>query len=181
MAAAIKSKEVVEEVVEAPKDPTPDQDVERLLPGPGEPLVFSTGTVVEVKPLKLRGFLSMLKIITRGAAVALGGLRLDTNDDDFIQNMLSLFIFAIPEADEEVVDFVRTMVAPWPKDADGDPLNGGLLQDATNELWQELDDPELEDMFSVIEVIIHREGSDLRRLGKRMASALAFAQKTGQV
>jgi hypothetical protein len=178
MAKAVASNEEVE--VTPASDPTPDQDVERILPGPGEPLTLSSGITVEVKPLKLRGFLSMLKIITRGAAVALGGLRLDTNDEDFVQNMLSLFIFAIPEADDEVIDFVRVMVAPWPKDSDGDPLNSGLLQDKSNELWAEFDDPELEDIFSVIEVIIHREGSDLRRLGKRMASALAFAQKTGQ-
>ena len=179
-ATAVKEEVPTEEVTTegsyiAPSDPTPDQDVERLLPGPGEPITLESGKQVLVNPLRLREFLAMLKIITRGAAMALGSVRLDTNDEDFMQNMLSLFVFAIPEAEDEVVDFVRVMVSPYGN------FSGSEKVEAVNQLWEEMANPELEDLFTVVEVVIHREGSDLRRLGKRLANAIAFARKTGQV
>ena len=161
---------------EPPSDPNPDEDVERLLPSPGEPFPLVDGTQVIANDLRLKEFLGLLKIVTRGAAVALGEVRLNTNDEEFAQSLVSLFIFAIPEAEEEAADFLRMMVRP-----------AGPFESPEAEARAQADldalmiNPDLEDMFSIIEVVITTEGKDLRRLGKRLGKALEFAQRTGQV
>jgi hypothetical protein len=170
----------VEEGYEPPTDPSPDEDIERILPGPGEPVTLESGTLVFINPLKLREFLAMLKIVTRGAAMALGSVQLDVTDEAFGQSMISLFLFAIPEAEEEAVDFVRLMVRPYGPHSGAFGSDEELIR-ATRELDIELDNPSLEDLFTIIEVVINRESKDLRRLGKRLSNALAYAQKTGQV
>lgn len=168
--------EAAGEPFEPPSDPTPDEDIERLLPTPGAPFTLSDGTLVLANELRLKEFLALLKIVTRGAAVALGEVRLNTTDADFSQSLISLFIFAIPEAEEEAADFLRLMVRPVGPFASPDEeiaarakLDGLMIN------------PDLEDLFSIIEVVVVTEGKDLRRLGKRLTKALEFAQKTGQV
>ena len=164
---------------EPPKDPSPDDEVDRLLPDPDKPVTLDDGTLVQIKPLRLREFLAMLKIVTRGAAIAMGQIRLDARDEDFMQSMIAMFLFAIPEAEEEAIDFIRIMVEPAKAYGDSDEERAQRAQDQ-DKLDVYLNSPSLDDTFTVIENIIHREGSDLRRLGKRLTSALAFAQKTGQ-
>lgn len=164
------------ESYEEPADPSPGEEIERLVPSPGEPFELSDGTKVVANELRLREFLGLLKIVTRGAALAMNEVRLNTNDDDFAQSLISLFIFAIPEAEDEAADFVRMMVRP-----------AGPFDDAKDEaaartaLDEHMVNPDLEDLFSIIEIVITNEGKDLRRLGKRLGKALEFAQKTGQV
>jgi hypothetical protein len=161
---------------EPPADPIPAEDIERLLPGPGEPFALEDGTMVIANELRLKEFLQLLKIVTRGAAIALGEVRLNTNDADFAQSLISLFIFAIPEAEDEAADFLRMMVRP------AGPFPGKDEETAAkNHLNDLMENPDLEDMFSIIEIVITNDGKDLRRLGKRLTSALAFAQKTGQI
>lgn len=159
-----------------PSDPSPEEDVERLLPSPGEPFALADGMMVIANPLKLKGFLGMLKIVTRGAAMALGDVRLNVSDADFMESLMSLFIFAIPEAEVEAADFLRIMVRPA-----GPFKSPEEAGEAEAELDAIMRDPDLEDVFSIIEIVIRTEGSDLRRLGKRLTSALTFAQKTGQL
>ena len=169
------SKEAPAETYEAPAQPTPAEDVQRLLPDPHEPVELINGSRVRIKPLRLREFLAMLKIVTRGAAMAMGSVRLDTNDDDFAQSLISLFLFAIPEAEEEAVDFIRLMVEPVGPFADGE------REAAENKLFEDLDNPELEDIVTIVEGVVQREGKDLRALGKRLGTMLEVAKKTGQV
>jgi hypothetical protein len=137
---------------------------------------LANGSQVRIKPLKLREFLAMLKIVTRGAAMAMGSVRLDTNDEDFAQSLISLFLFAIPEAEDEAVDFIRLMVEPA-----GGPYAEGEREAAENKLFEDLDNPELEDIVTIVEGVIQREGKDLRALGKRLSTMLEVARKTGQV
>jgi hypothetical protein len=164
-----------DEGFEPASDPTPDEEIERLLPSPGEPFALADGTQVIANDLRLKEFLGLLKIVTRGAAIALGEVKLNTNDEDFQQSLISLFLFAIPEAEEEAADFLRLMVRP------AGPFRTAQEQAmATQELDAVMENPELEDMFSIIEIVIHNEGRDLRRLGKRLGKAVEFAQRTGQ-
>lgn len=169
-----------------PVDPDPHEDIERILPGPGEPFELVSGRKVIANPLKLRGFLAMLRIITRGATMLLGELRMDRGDSEFIKTLINMLLFSIPESPDEVADFLRVMVRPAElpdddkspgKDAEGNALPSPRTQ-AILDLDAEFDDPELDDMVTIIEVVIRNEGSDLRRLGKRLQSALEFAQKT---
>lgn len=166
---------VADDYVE-PKDPLPEQDIERLVPDENAVVTLANGREVKIAALRLREFLALLKIVTRGAAMALGSVRLDTNDEDFGQSMIAMFFFAIPEAEDEACDFVRIMVKPAEK---FETREAEIA--AAQELDAELENPELDDLFTVIETVINREGSDLRRLGKRLGKALEFARKTGQV
>lgn len=159
-----------------PSTPSPAEDIERLVPDPTAPFALESGTLVRTKPLKLREFLSLLKIVTRGAAMAMGSVSLNTNDEDFMQSMVSLFIFAIPEAEEEACDFIRMMVEPASKFDSPD-----AKATAEADLWDELSNPGLEDLITIIETVVRREGKDLRSLGKRLSSMFAVAQKTGQI
>jgi hypothetical protein len=174
-APAPEVSEVSETFVE-PSQPTANDEVERLLPSKGEPFELVDGTRVIANDLRLKEFLGMLKIVTRGAAIALGEVRLNTNDEDFQQSLISLFLFAIPEAEEEAADFLRLMVRP------AGPFPNPVAEiEAVTALDVNMSNPELEDMFTIVEVVVNNEGKDLRRLGKRLGKALEFAQKTGQV
>lgn len=172
---AVTDDTKLEEAYEAPQQPKPEEDVQRLVPDPGAPVTLENGSRVIIKPLKLREFLAMLKIVTRGAAMAMGSVRLDTNDEDFAQSLISLFLFAIPEAEDEAVDFIRLMVQP------AGPFAEGEQEAAAIKLFDDLENPELEDIVTIIEGVIRRDGKDLRALGKRLGGMLEIARKTGQV
>lgn len=178
-APAVAGEGLLRQAYEPPKDPSPDEEVGRILPDPNEPVTLENGSKVRINPLRLREFLAMLKIVTRGAAIALGQIRLDARDEDFAQSMIAMFLFAIPEAEDEAVAFIKVMVAPAEDFGDSEAEQERRVQ-VQDELDTYLNSPGLDDTFTVIENIIHREGPDLRRLGKRLMSALAFAQKTGQ-
>jgi hypothetical protein len=169
-------KPVEEKVYVEPEGPKPEEDIERLLPDPLAPFALESGSLVTTKPLKLREFLGLLKIVTRGAAMAMGSVRLNTDDDDFMQSMVSLFLFAIPEAEEEACDFIRMMVEPA-----GDFTTKEARAKAEEALYDELDNPDLNDIITIIETVVRREGKDLRSLGKRLSTMMEFAQKTGQI
>lgn len=164
---------------QAPAPPSPEEDVQRLLPDPNLPFALADGTQVVARHLRLREFLSMLKIITRGASMALGSVPLNVNDENFASSLVSLFIFAIPEAEDEAVDFVRKIVDPAPPQGGWGRDDNARIQ-AESVLDSTLANPDLEDMLSIIETVIRKEGPDLRRLGKRLQDAMTFMQRTGQ-
>src|SRR5690348_6955293 len=101
----------VERVGSVDTVPEPERSVEdRLLDEPTGPLTLSTGLEVELRPLKLREFLKLLKIITRGGASILGTVDLDFNNTEgFISDLLAVILFAVPEAEEEVADFIAAV------------------------------------------------------------------------
>lgn len=49
-----------------------DNELDRLVPVVGEPITLVDGTKVLIRPLKLRELFALLKILTRGAAMAMG-------------------------------------------------------------------------------------------------------------
>lgn len=151
-------------------------ELERLDPTPTE-IVLSTGHKVEVVPIRFRQFLAFLKIITTGGIHALGSIELnsDMSDEEFAAKMVALLVFSIPEADDEAVGFMRSIIRPVP--------TGDRGKDA--ELEQELDavmyNPDLDDVVSIVEVMARNEASDIKALGKRLRSLMSLATKTGQV
>ena len=162
-------------------------ELDALDPVP-EPLKLSSGTSVLVQDLKTRQFLKLLRILTHGALplVSDGNIfRLDPNDepDVFLKRLLSVVVLAIPDAEDETIEFLKSMVKPSGM-IEGRRLNkldferNNALSDAVN---TELDNPELEDLLSLVEIIVRREAADIQALGKRLMAMFTLAQKTGQV
>jgi hypothetical protein len=162
-----------EEQAQAP--PTAAEDVQRLVPDPNLPFPLADGTMVVARHLRMREFLSMLKIVTRGASMAMGSVSLDIGDANFNQSLIMLFIFAIPEAPDEASDFVRSIIDPAPPD---DGWSTEEMVAAEAHLDGLMENPDLGDLVDVIETVVHKEGPDIRRLGKRLTDAMALMQRT---
>lgn len=167
-----------EELASADAVPEPERTVEdRLLDEPSGPLTLSTGLQVELRPMKLREFLKLLKIITRGGASILGSVSLDFNDtESFVQELLAIVLFAVPEAEDEVIEFLTAVVKPV-------GLTGDIKKDQEKllEVIKTFDNPEMEDVIDVISLLVRTEGRDLQALGKRLRAMFTVAQKMGAV
>ncbi|KAI4218496.1 MAG: hypothetical protein L6R40_008771 [Gallowayella cf. fulva] len=162
----------------------PATDVEVIV-DEGERVALSSGTEVLIQPLKARQFFKLLRIITHGAGGMLLNVQFSPGDtpEEFGAKLLALVGFAIPDAEDEVIDFLLAMVLPVGL-KDGRTLS--KTEKATNEdmkaaLFEELYNPELEDLVTLIEAIVKREASDLQALGKRLMAMFELAKKTGQV
>src|SRR4051812_355314 len=95
-----------------PAPPVGRSETERLDPQP-VPGRFKSGTEFDVEPLKLRQFLALLRILTRGAGAALSMGGLSSRDtEDFARQLMAMLLFAIPEAEEETIMFIKSMVRP---------------------------------------------------------------------
>lgn len=175
-AAAGSEEPAVERVGSLDTLPLPERSVEdRLLEEPSGPLTLSTGLEVELRPLKLREFLKLLKIITRGGASIMGQMSLDFNDTEgFISDLLAVILFAVPEAEEEVADFIAAICKPTALTGDADK------DQAVYQLALEtFDNPDLADVLDIITLLVRTEGRDLQSLGKRLRAMFAVAQKMG--
>ncbi len=151
----------------------------------GDKIVLESGTEVVLVPLKSRQFFKMLRIITHGAGGMLLNFKFSAEDspEEFGAKLVALLAFAIPDAEDEVFDFLLSMVKPV-------GLKTGLglnKQDREKnaELLEavqlELDNPELGDTLTLIEAIVRREAEDLQALGKRLMAMFDLAKKTGQI
>lgn len=150
-------------------------EIEALLSTPNGPFELSTGTAVVIRQMNLREFLRLLKIISRGAGASLSSMSLDFNDpDSFVQTLLAMILFAVPEAEDETVDFIQSMVDP----ANLSP-NSKMALDQRVALAEELSNPDLEDMINILGVIVASEGKDLQKLGKRLRAMFSTASKFG--
>lgn len=176
---SVESQENLMDLLSEDEEPVvspapPREETERLDPQPVE-LRLESGTEFDLEPLKLRQFLRLLRIVTRGAADVLDQAELDFNDPQgFLQTFLGMVLFSIPEAEQESIDFIQSMVKP--KNLSGD-ASKDLIR--IQELKTELDNPALEDTLTIIQGVIERESEDLRALGKRLGAMFSMAQKMG--
>lgn len=150
------------------------------LTGEGENLTLSSGLEITIERLKTRQLFKLVKIITSGAGGLLGNLNLNADSDagEFAGQLLALALVAVPEAEDEAIDFVRSMVSPV------GIVEGKLTkkQQETNEklltdLYVELHNPELDDLVTIFEKIIENESTHIQALGKRLMSILAIRGK----
>jgi hypothetical protein len=160
---------------EPPARPSVVEDADRIVP---EPFRFTLrdGTEVEVERLRTRQFLRLLRILTRGGMEVLPNLALDLrgSQEQFVVNMMLLFTFAIPEAEQEAIEFLRSMVRPVfrvPEGAGAKAIERAR-KDAEAHLARVFENPELDDAIGIIEAVIRREAADLMALGRRLASLL---------
>jgi hypothetical protein len=158
-------------------------DIAKLDPEPEE-IKLSSGLFVRIVDLKTRQFFRLLKILTRGAGPLLMEYRLDADltQEEFVGRLLGLVVLSIPEAEDEAIDFIRSMVQP-----------AGLIENRSlskqdkernDTLWADVDkelrNPELEDTIDIIETIVKREAKDIQSLGKRLQAMFRLAERTGQ-
>src|SRR5450755_3100809 len=90
-----------------------DSELDRLDP---EPVVvkLSTGFEVGIQRLKTRQFFRLLKVLTRGVGPAMvqSGLDFGKDQEGFGQNLLAMTLMAIPEAEQQFIEFLSSMCTP---------------------------------------------------------------------
>lgn len=142
-------------------------------------LVLSSGLPVEVERLRTRQTMRLLKILTRGAGFALSDLsQARVDGDGFMETFLLTVVLAIPEAEEETVAFVRSMVTPVgliddPRTQAEHEVNANLIA----RVDAEFENPDLDDLVAVLERVVRVEGPHLQALGKRLAVLLKAQQQ----
>ena len=174
-------EEVTPETTEETKEDAEllEGEIERILPGPGEPLQLVDGTFVNVRPLKMRELFAALKILTRGATAAMPYVAdslLGASQGEFAETFIALLINAFPEADVEFCEFVRVVVEP--RMPEGGWEGREEREAAERHLDKILEDElEIDDAIDIITLLIHRESKDIQRLGKKVANAAKMFQK----
>ncbi len=161
-------------------------EIDKLDPIP-ETVTLRSGLEVQLESLKARQFFKLLRIITHGALPGMREAGLfdmdDLDTEEFLGRLLSVTLLSIPDAEDETIAFIRSMVYPTGL-IDRRGLNKQDIQH--NEvLWAgldaEMENPDLDDVVTIIEAIVKRESDDIQALGKRLASMMKLAEKTGQI
>lgn len=162
---------------------TAETDTDAIVTEP-RALTLENGVEVRVERIRLRQLMRFLKILTRGAGGALSSLSLseDSSQEEFATNILMATILAFPEAEDESVDFLTSMVSP------AGLIEGKKLSKAEMEIndgkyqavIEALHNPELDDTVAIITAIVEVEGPHIRSLGKQLATLLK-AQKKSEV
>lgn len=142
--------------------------------------VMDDGFEIRVLPLRTRQLLKLLRILTRGAAPLFedfSGALLEGDPDEISGRLIGLMVFAIPEAEDETMEFLRSMVEPV-------SLASGLSKQsreknnaAQAEVDERMDNPGLTDVFGLVRMIISRESGELAALGKQIAAMLEGSQE----
>jgi hypothetical protein len=148
-------------------------EAETILPESDGSVELIDGFRVTVNRLRLREFLALMKVVTRGASPLMASIQLDSAADtsEFAKNFLGLLMFAIPEAEDEIIDFVRMIVVP----------QAGSNPDTLLAIDAAMSNPDLEDVVIILEKLVEQEASSVQSLGKRLASLFNLAQRLGQV
>jgi hypothetical protein len=163
-----------------------DSEIDRLDPEL-RTVKLSTGYEVGIQRLKTRQFFRLLKVLTRGVGPAVVQTGLDFRDDPegFGQKLLAMTLMAIPEAEQQFIEFLQSMCKPVGlHEADGRRLSKQEQEDnsaAITEMVEELNNPELEDLLDLAEAIVKAEAPEIQALGKRVAGLIEMAKKTGQL
>lgn len=162
-------------------------ETDRLDP---EPVLVElvSGSRVEIQRLKLRQLFRLLRIITRGGASYIPMLREAmtlSNEEEraeaFGTQLIAVALLALPEAEDEAVEFIMSVVEPEGITPGNDKRQRELNESLRRSLSEELFNPEPEDAISILEAVVNREKTDLVALGKRLSAAFSMAQKTGQM
>lgn len=156
---------------------TTNLDLEALSTEPLQ-VTLSNGLEVSIERLRTRQLFRLLKVVTRGAAPILSELAFsaDTPETEFVSKLLGVILVSVPEAEDEAIDFIRSMVAPANLVS---PERSKDDKQKNLEAWQELDtaliNPELEDTFNIIRLVVSTEAPHIQSLGKQLAALLPSA------
>lgn len=173
-----KSVKTEEEVIDGvAKDAIIEDEIERFIPEPGQPIRLEDGTYVSIKPLKLKELFAAFKIITRGSAGAMASLNFGSLDsEDFGNTLVALLLYALPEAPEEFSEFIRIVCDPVAPN--GKWKNNEELIAAENHLDEILlMSLEIGDAIDIITAVIAIESKDIQKLGKKLSNAIQIFTK----
>jgi hypothetical protein len=150
-----------------------------LIASESGPVTLVSGRQVNVERLRTRQTMRLMKILTRGGGAALADIDLSSGDQDAAVALLGAVIFSIPEAEDETIDFVRSMVTPVglvadPRSRPEIEVNDALFAN----LADEFENPELDDLVTVLERVIKVEAPHLIALGKRLALLVKTFQQS---
>lgn len=162
---------------------TGNTDIDTIASEP-TPVTLESGMEIKVERLRTRALMSLLKILTRGAAEVLGTIRFgeDTSQEEFTGQLIGAVILAIPEAEEETIEFLNRMVSPAGVKT-GSRLSKADIQrnvQLEQELQQELDDPTLEDLVTIVTEIVTNEAPHMLALGKRLGALIQVQQTSAK-
>lgn len=166
--------------------PAVQNDEMSVLLDPPDRVKLKSGQVILLNRLKTRELLKLLRVITHGAGdrllEELGGLNPNDDQNVFAAKMMLTLLMAIPDAESETVEFIFSLAKPVglidrPNLSKQDKeRNLALWENLVNEL----ENPELDDLITILESVIVREAADLASLGKRVSSAWATVQRVGK-
>lgn len=160
---------------------TGNTDVDIIASEP-TPLTLVSGFEIKVERLRTRAVMSLLKILTKGAAEVLSSIVFseEASQEEFTGQLVGAIILAIPEAEDETIEFVQRMVSPaglrQGRSKEDAEYNASLII----ELQEQLDDPELEDLLTIVTEIAKVEAPHLKALGNQLG-VLFKAQRTSEV
>lgn len=138
-----------------------------------ENFVLSSGLEVKINDLETRQALRLFRIITHGAPVYLedgiGGL-LEGETEEVIGRLLAMIVFSIPEAEDQSIEFLISMVEPAGLEPARSTDKAVRLrnQQRWNDVTDYMQNPPLEDTIGLIEQIVRREAPNFVSLGKRL-------------
>ena len=144
------------------------KDVEVLEPT-SEGIKLSTGDFVNIKPLKTRGLFKLLKIITSALGDLIASVSLSEDEEEFTGQMIGLIVAAVPQAEDESIEFIRAMVEPTgliPRaKSKGDRERNEALELSLDEA---LEDPAPIDTLAIITALVEAEADNMMSLGKQV-------------
>jgi hypothetical protein len=134
---------------------------------------LESGDRVVIQRLRTRQMFRLLKILTHGAGPALNNLNVGADTAEFITQLIAVTVMAIPNAEDETIDFVLSMVDSAdtidPPRTKADRARNEELRD---NLAANLLNPSLDDLLSIIEIVIRKEAPEIAALGKRLGALL---------
>lgn len=152
--------------------------------GEGSPLHLPAADIdVIIEELGTRQFFKFLKILTVGAGPALADLvvEADTDVEELTGSLIALLLVSIPEAEDEVIDFIKSMVKPVGIiDPERSKVDRQKNVDLYTELYRTLDNPKPEDSLEILIRVVENETPNLVALGKRVAALLPTAAKAAK-
>ena len=151
-----------------------------IIDGAPATIPLSTGLEVEIQRLKMRQLMRAARIITHGAGDAITALNLDSVDD-FAESILPVILLAIPDAEQEAIDFIISMVQPVgfqqnPR-TDADRKRNAALYSPMIDV---LANPEIDDVFTIFEKVFEQERPYLESLGKRLSALVSMETKVAE-
>lgn len=157
-------------------------------------VTLQSGFKIEIVPIKTRQLFRLIRILTQGISASAGDVNLaelfqseagedqESVDAEQASRLVGFLVYSIPEAEDETVDFLESMAKPV-----------GLIETQklskadskfNEDLWAEYSiqmfNPDIDDLVSMLEIIIVNELPHLKSLGKRIQRTIALMSKTGQ-
>lgn len=156
------------------------EDIERIIADPERYTLKKgrhPGLDLRIVRLQTRQLMRLVKILTHGFSPLLTR-GLDFSSPDFAQTMLMQILMAIPDAEAEAIDFIRSMCEP---DGLYVAAPGSVLSEEESawnaEQWrrtgESLFNPDPGDLLEILERIIQIEAPEIQSLGKQAGRLIA--------